>query len=189
MKTPYLDSHHDAEMRLNKTIVMHNGRPVFIQRIVGQELDVMATDLITNEDVELPSLKGEGWDFTPVQLGYVNFPRRDAGYVQRTPARRWKQGLDCGALHFPEHMLTTPALARTILNKYPSFQAAVNRAEGFGVRTAFHKDWSVNRYDVDRYLLEYRNRKVGVVRPDLTFELKDKYIFLQEALQEAINHV
>lgn len=189
MKTPYLDNHNDAEMRLNRTVVMYKGRPIYIQGIRGDELKVIGTDLLDSEDKALPSLKEEGWDFLPVQLGYVNFPRREAAYVRRTPARRWKQGLDCQALNYPEHMIITPAVAHTILNQYPSFEKAIERADAFGLRTAFHKDWSVQSWGGKTFGLEYRTKEVGEINSDLEFKLTDKYSFLQEALQEAINHV
>ena len=189
MKTPYLDNLEAANMRLRRTIVMHGGRPVYIQEIMHHDLEVFGTDLLTGKDQKLPSLRRKSWDFRPVRLGYVNFAREHAAYLRRVPARRWKQGLDCDQLPFRNEKLTSPALARTILGQYPSFEKAVERTDAYEVDTAFHKDWAVSSIGENEYVLKYRDRHVGEVNDELEYHLLDKYEFLEEALQEAVNDV
>lgn len=122
---------HDAEMRLNNSIVRYAGKPVLIQRVYTNpdgEIYLLATDCLNNEEYSI-ALSSPNWDFSSPPLGYVNFMfpfGKQAYYVVRMPARKQVQGvvpsrltvLENGTQKIIRNLLSTNAVCECIANIY-----------------------------------------------------------------------
>lgn len=186
----FWDSLRDANMRLSDSIVRHGNLPVLIHEI-DEDRNVMARKL---EDEEVFQFKytPESVNTLPVSLGYTQC-RAGVLYLQRTPGRRYKQGLVMNRMMATKNGRSRPAgavgtpslphLYKTITNQYVSFEEALQAATE-GEDTAFHRRW-VLRNKEDRILVEYKGFTAGHVEGG-EIVLSDRMSYLSEALQEVL---
>lgn len=93
------DRDEDVQARLSGTIVRYQGNPIFIDAVnVRNPLHVLAHDCITKVKFDIHSSDVE-LDISSPPLGYVN-TEDNCTYLTRVPARRFKQGVDAGAVDY-----------------------------------------------------------------------------------------
>ena len=175
------DNDHDVGMRLRKSVIRVGRLPVWVERIEGipgeWELHVVPLDgglpfcvMLEENDVDL----------TPVPLGYVNLGDRVA-YVQRIPARKYKQGLN-NENFWGDVDLRGNDLANCILGKYPTYAKAIETVIRMQCDVAFSRHWAVAHQG---HRIMYRGRDVGHYKEDGKVELSPGNEHLIECLQEA----
>lgn len=186
----FWDNLRDANMRLSDSIVRHGTLPVLIHEIDEQN-EVIARRLEDEEIFRFPYAR-ETVNTLPVSLGYTRC-RGGVGYLQRTPGRRYKQGLVLNRMMVtgndrsrPVGAVGTPSLRdlyKTITNQYVSFEEALQAATE-GDNTAFHRRWLLRNRD-GRILVEYKGFSAGFVEGGEII-LSDRMSYLSEALQEVL---
>ena len=169
---PFLHSVDDTRMRLDNTIIRDGKVPVYVERI-GYDFEATLKRLDNGLMYGTKDIRDERFDFSPINLGYVNWAGDQCSYTYRKPARRWKQGLNVGHIVGLEgHRAVSRAMHKMIKGRYPSYEEAVN-SDHYGV--AFSRNWAVFGTE-----LVYKGIIVG---NDL--ELSENYTFLAEELEEA----
>jgi hypothetical protein len=185
----YYNDFHYADKRLSGTFIqLVDKTPFYIDCLHKSEVKgiVVKGYRITEEDQKENSVLLEEVDLTPVVLG--NFTHKNLCYhASRRPMRKdWKQGLSKNSLivfpvgHKKNIDVSFSMLVNTVLNKYPTFQEALERKSS----VAFSRDFSIF---VEKTFtrLYYRNYLVGDIL-DKTPILHSTKTFLREHLEEVI---
>lgn len=172
-----------ANSRLTETIVRLKGEPVFIHRIGP---GMVAHYNLLEGDGEVHSCMTEELDLRPVPLGYCNY-NKHACYLSRIPMRRdWRQGLRRGNFislsGAAAERIPYEALKKVILGDYPTFAAATEAVKKIK-SIAWHRHWAIDCHG--QILHKGHEKPVGLVRNG-EIELHSKYIYLTEALKEAL---
>ena len=175
----YGDDWEYAESRLIETLVTHNGRPVFVYRIMP-DLIASVKDIIDGEMRHVPAVE---LDLTPVKLGYCNYNKK-AYHACRIPARRYKQGLrlenmHCRTLQGLPARLQYEHLTNTIMGVFPSFEKCIESVKKLN-SMAWHRDWAM---DKDGVVYHGGTDVVGVLK-DSKVVLTPTFEYLKEALAE-----
>lgn len=89
----------DIRARLGSSVIRYQGHPYFCE-VEGEQIVLM--DMVTRQTVHRKLPDDPGLDVSSLDLGYVNLevPGRMAVYLERTPARRYRQGVDLNALRY-----------------------------------------------------------------------------------------
>jgi hypothetical protein len=179
----YEDNIEYAAGRLDGTIVMLKGEPIYVKEVLDNgdliysPLAAPDTDYLT----ALSELDVVGQN----QLGYVNYGG-SAYYLMRKPIRGdWRQGLRMANLAFAGEegfgRLPFRELRQTILGQYPSFEEAIDLVKDeHWERCAFSRGFAVNRSGS----LLYKQRIVGSY--DKIVTLMEHYKYLTEYLEEVL---
>ena len=186
-----------AMTRLNGTIVMYKGKPVYLHR--AGPLDrrranqVYLECPITGREVGYVPLRDV--DINPPKLGY-SIPEEsvtNSFYVSRSPKRsEWRQGLRssalCSARTMGGVMLSNSQIASIIVGKYPSLDECKQLSRRFITVRAFHRDFAISYNTMaDRYDIEYKGVEiVAHINNNNVIEMKDGKQWAFEALQLAI---
>lgn len=171
-----------AITRLEHTVVRLRGEPVFVDYLEEEGDTFHVRRLVNMEEV---TCKLEELDLVPIPLGYVNFAGR-ASYVVRKPMRHdWRQGArtqNCTTLSgINITRIAFTEMVNTILNKFPAFEEAIKNARK-GFSCAWHREWAVN----GKLEVVYKGTKVVGTVIDNKVALKEQYLYLSEALAEAL---
>ena len=140
--------------------------------------------------------------FRPFSLGMVNYNGR-VYYLERQPTRKSEQGLtsnmiaesrlrldDQPTMGGPRGIsLTSPALAATIRNEYPSFEECLTNLKNRTVTNegaAFHRLFALIRGPINTMFLGYKDTVIGVLphRDGSEVILDVNYYHTREAVQE-----
>ena len=156
----------DLRMRLNGTVVLHKGDPVFVS----------VEDSTNWETVYLASLtSGKNYrvsykelDTSSPQLGYMNW-KDNAYYVERISGRWQFQGLRQEGLTIRDlgrnaigNYLTSKSFASCILADHPTLKSALDDVLNFrAIKRAFHRDLAVGRGAQGRINLYYKDTVIG----------------------------
>jgi len=191
------DNTADANMRLSDSVIRLQGSPIYIHEAVrgpDREIQLVYTDL---EGVGgRVGVHNEHLNYEPVPLGYVNIDGMSA-YLQRIPARKWKQGLSRDNLQIkgilPDFidtraLLTTSYLAATIQGTYPTFAEALTRVrEGRDQHTAFHRKFSLHPdSETGLVWLHYAGDRHGWVEGSGAVVLGNRSQYLLQELENAL---
>lgn len=181
---------NDAVMRLNNSVVKHNGIPVYITSAAKR--NCMCIDLTTGEDIVVPT---KDLDLMPVSIGNIQVGNSFI-YCQRMPTRRFKQGLSSENLQSKDtpwvvqnvrNILKSKNIADTILNNFDSVSYAIDKVikDRTHVSVAFSLRWGIGMVKgVPR--LFYKGDEVGVF-DNGDIHLFRKYVFLKEDLLDVLN--
>jgi hypothetical protein len=204
------ESVEDASMRLRNTIVLYEGKPVFITGITAGTGD----DILRVRFKELPLdpnknfggpfedaedggkrkfISSKHFDISPFRLGYVNHPKYGAFYVQRLPHRIQKQGFssesyaaktNAGLVISWAVFTQSKETVAMINNDYPSFDRA-KALLGKIPSVAFCRDYSLMKDEVlpELMFLYHKGQKVGFVN-ETGVTLGEKFKCLKESLSE-----
>lgn len=201
----FYDSLEDSQRRLNSTVVLFQGSPVWIQNVIGLSKDQQA------EIIHLP-WKGQkgGKDVVPLTpqyftirnlppLGYVDYDDF-SHYCSRIPSRQGKQGLcrnNVSVSHNPdgmtpnfENLLEKTSCVDMLTNKYPGFDKVYQEivASDEALKRAFSKTMALHIDDMESIIIEHRGVKVAVTnnarRTGPVFRLVNKFAYLKEEFQE-----
>ena len=207
------ESLEEAERRLAGTIVMYDGEPVYIHRVVSAAPGDPKPDIFRVYAIPLPTRIAAGgrvddepfrrfissrkFDFQTIPMGFMNTDG-NLYYCCRLPQRQQKQGV-CGAtLQCNEvignrgegyrlgSLLAMPSFADMIRGAYPSFKATmdmIREPKTFGV--AFDRQYAlVKDADIDGLVyIYYKHNKVGFLMDD-KITLSSKMKCLKESLAE-----
>lgn len=165
----------DLRQKIQSTVVLHKGIPVYVQDVYGAAKKVLYIPLNKkNADVKEEIFSD---DFSPPteRIGMVNV-HGTVVYVTRMPHRRYSLGLtqnnlvierlkvkynfagyDGASGHIKS--LHSVELGRAILGKYPSFQKACKMVRQEEGAVAFDRQFCV---DSEGYI-HYKTAKVGLV--------------------------
>lgn len=140
--------------------------------------------------------------FRPFPLGMCNYNGR-VYYLERQPTRKSEQGLtsnmiaesrlrldDQPTMGGPRGIsLTSPALAATIRNEYPSFEECLTNLKDRTVTNegaAFHRLFALIRGPINTMFLGYKDTVIGVLphRDGSEVILDVNYYHTREAVQE-----
>lgn len=189
------DNAHDANMRLSESVIMFNGRPVYIHNVREERPLMVVFSYLSGDKGEiLKSIEDDRFSLTPVKLGYMNYQGK-AVYTQRIPCRRWKQGLhrenfDVGEQHHMDRaILTTAEMEDTILNKYLSYKEALNQvATGECQSAAYHRSFCFSKCEETGLVwLSYRGERAGWVQ-DGRAVLGEHSQYLAEELEASLEN-
>ena len=182
MTISYEGDYMYARDKLIDSLVMHDGKPVYIRHINVSDGEVEY--LFNNKE---GFCQVEDLDLTPVPLGFVNL-RDECLYVSRRPARHWKQGLRDITINCVGHKvgIFSTDLHNTIMNIYPS----INLCEEYIINKEKHS-CAFSR----KYCLEMGEEVINILRintPVGEFSngnifLYENYEFLREELEEILN--
>lgn len=168
----------DAQQRLFKTVLLHQGQPIYIDKVLAARL-VEGKNLLTGRR---QTFELEPSSTMPPSLGYLNYEAY-AVFVRRRPSRRVRQGvcaenISCN-LGSREELVRSSAFGKMLVNAYPSKEEAIKKLlqrDAHGV--AFSKHFALS---VDKGLY-YEEVLVGSWEKDGKLILGDKFKCLQEML-------
>ena len=181
------NSDQDAGMRLNGSIVMYKDEPVYILDATRERCIVAGLDggdkVVNTSDLDL----------RPVVIGNVQYNDYHV-YIQRTPVRRWKQGLHrenirVGKSHLALHHnveLRSVNVKNSIMGNFGKPMDNVRKViNGERESSALNRHWAVAKVKgVDQ--LMYKDNLVGFVSEGEVV-INKKHFFLKEDLLEVLN--
>jgi len=176
-----------ARGRLYNTFVPINGELVFVKHIGGKPNNVVTfSDNQDGDDVGKGKLRDV--DLTPIKLGYSNFGGK-AKYIMRTPARRWKQGVDNQSVkvlstYYQDYFhIDGGDFTYTFKGKYPTLNNAIKSVKKYGKPLAFSRVFAL----LPGNKLEYKGKSIVGSVTDLGMPILDrKYMWLEEVLRENV---
>jgi hypothetical protein len=179
----YGNDHEYANSRLEQTVVVYDGKPVFVTCVQrGMTATVSYLDSIET----FFKVKVDELDLHPVRLGYCNRGGAVA-YLMRKPMRRdWRQGLRFGNFtaigDFPAEALSYKDVGQVILGKYPTFAKVLEEITKKRVHSmAWCREWAI-----DSGLRLWHKRNVVGTIEDGKPVLNAESHFLREALEEVL---
>jgi hypothetical protein len=204
------ESVNDANMRLGNTIVLYDGKPVYIRevgalgegegangdiyRVYIKNLPISPTDRGAYERKFISSKK---FDLAPFPMGFMNL-NEHAVYLSRAPKKQQKQGLSEGTLsavtvgdplgqqriRFAD-LLNKKEFADCISGNYPNVREATRLIEAGAQSVAFSRCFAMARDTAlpELIYLYHKKDKVGFIM-DGAFKLSAKGRCLRESLQE-----
>lgn len=161
----------DIRSIYGNTLCTYKGTPVFFKDITIDRIAIVR-NIATKKTVEIP-FKLEDFTAPQQRIGYVNH-RNNAFYITRLPVRRFQVGIaknnvDIRMLATPgsdswrgrEELFAfnLPTLAESMLNKYPPFHEAFQKAVDSQGIWAFDKQFAIG-YDGKLY---YKCQHVATV--------------------------
>ena len=206
------ESVNDANMRLSGTIVLYDGKPVYIRevgalaegegkngdiyRVYIKELPIKPNDRGAYERKFISSKK---FDLAPFPMGFMNTASGKAVYLSRAPRRQQKQGLSEATLsqyvvgdlsgqgrlvRFAD-LTSSQQFVDCINGKYPSVAEATKMVAEGADSVAFSRVFAIAR---DKSLPEliylyHKKDKVGFIM-DGKLKLSAKGRCLRESLNE-----
>ncbi len=192
------DTDH-ANLRFQQTVIRFNNDPVLVVE-VRRDWSASAIDIINTREIIIPDIRDEALiDHHPTLLGFFQ-NGEEVLYLQRSPVRRTKQGLDssnlfaggqsCRFIFTSNSNLRT--LGRTILGNYATFKRAFDQVySGKAYQIAFHRNWAVQnagREDNKAYLLYKYLGVVGLIGADQTPEFNNGFQYLAEVFEEEVSN-
>lgn len=183
-------SDRDAAMRLDNTVVNYKGVPVYV--LSAKKGRTLICDMDGGRERQV---KTENLDITPVKIGNVQIGGRHV-YVQRSPIRRWKQGLHresliVGRMPFeqdivPRLNLMSVEVLNAIIGNFGDVKENMSKViKGQFESCALNRHWAVaNVKGVPR--LMYKDKMVGFVEGEEII-ISKKWFFLKEDLLEVLN--
>lgn len=125
----------DAALRLQETMIRHNGEPIIVKAPVTGQFMMSVYRLNDGAEYAIDPNSDE-LDISALQLGFMNL-NNTALYISRRPERKQKQGFDyfhaivydpSGSAHAPRDVWnkdTFKAFRQTVLGTYPTFDDAI----------------------------------------------------------------
>jgi hypothetical protein len=202
---------HDAQMRLQGTVVLYAGEPVYITEVgavgpgdpKGDVFRVYASPIpMKPHDMDKGKMRkfisSKKFDLAPFPMGFMNY-KGSAYYCSRLPRRQQRQGLSNGTFQaMPVGNRGLPVLRledviyqedfyNCIKGKYPPFDEACKRiALGAEASVAFHRSFALIRDEElsELVYLYHKKDKVGFLLGDM-LKLSKAGKCLVEVLKEA----
>lgn len=163
-----------ARSRLEQTIIRIGGMASLITRVTGDQ-DLHYLDM-ENYEEGVVNIRDEKVSIIPPTLGYLN-TGRGWHYFERTPERRWKQGVPIQLFGRELRQSSVVALGKSLNGKYTRFNVA-KRAKNL---VAFSPKFAI----CDGQLL-YKEDVVGEVSVEGHTQLRERFIYLKEYLEESL---
>lgn len=176
----------DARQRIEHSIVLFGGCPVYIESIRGDNVNTAKVSFyeqgLANKTALLPNKK---WQFKAPPLGYVNH-NNSAVYLLRQPVRRWKQGLDANNLFHVDRngdfaRVDPVNILSSLMKPLAAFREAIESEKPLAISSQFALDQNgfIYRKGVPvGILLDVENKRAA---------FSAKYNFVKEAWMEVVN--
>lgn len=182
------DTAGEANRRLAGTVVLRNGRPIYVHGIVGNFEAVCLEMPFLAREVRVPLAD---LDYRNLRLGYVNY-QGEALYLRRQPTRRYKQGLNSENVVIPPMKpgkkaswgtLTKDAgVIDNLSGAYPTLPEAIRMLRsGKHISVAFDRNFAVEKSNLDLIFLMYRGEETGYSERGERFILPEKFTHLRES--------
>jgi hypothetical protein len=196
MPNVWYDEWDYADTRLRGSVVGSKIGPVEVVNVAptadGEPLCHVYQISSSNQSV----LRLGDLDMTPLPLGFANMGP-DAGYLYRSPARRYKQGLTTATLrsaHFrfrlPNSLMNFKPLLQPVDNKYPTIEESLEMLDDYFGSVAVSRDVALT--DKGKVLWRTTPEPVGTVNWDngvLTLDEKFKFLSDVMALKFGANRI
>ena len=210
LSIPY-ESVNDANMRLGNTIVLYDGKPVYVREVgaigegEGKNGDIFRVYVkelpLTAEDrgnYDRKFISSKKFDLAPFPMGFMNHNGK-AIYLSRAPKKQQRQGLSEGtlssytlgdttgsrAVRFND-LLRMTEFTDCISNKYPNVREATRLVEAGADSVAFSRVFAIARDASlpELIYLYHKKDKVGFIM-DGNLKLSARGRCLRESLNEA----
>lgn len=169
-------SREDASMRLNETICMWKGEPVYVHFRVNSESHtaVAIKDFHKRTREQIVEYTNDDFVYEAFPLGYMSTSLHEAVYLTRVPERRQKQGLcknsinaSNGLMPVRDRWWKTKEFYNCIMGIHTKAPKAIQLMnEGIpGIVVGRHVAFRYVDHDV--YSLVYRERVVGTYSPSI----------------------
>lgn len=175
------DSQGRKERRLDRSVCMYDGKPVYVRtvdpwrrdRLAADEVIVMslekAGELINKYDIPADAYTKikyteDKFSAASFPLGYYNGPL-GADYLTRMPAKLGNAGLTMNHIRSERggHSMFTKSMENCIIGEYPSLDEAIitvtNRVK---VSCAFAREFAIGKLGRDILTLEFRGHTIGL---------------------------
>lgn len=207
LKGDKYETAEEVKFRLENTVVMYDGDPVYITSVGNVDVEdkaeiarVFYQPLPYNQRNKAirKYLSSKKFDLAPFKMGYMNHGG-EAIFVSRLPVRQNRQGLSQGTTVFKDirgrnaeqmnfaAMLSAPGFVEMVHGKYPSFKDAgtlLADKESSSVAISRSFAFAIDN-DLDALLLLHRGQKCGIApRGDDSIKLPKKFHFLREEMEE-----
>lgn len=152
-----------------------------------------------HESTHLVNLLSKRVNLSPVQLGFINgYGQNRAIIAARLPVRAWKVGLSANNLSIRgaagdeqpqlnrDGVLISKELGKCITGDYPSYEKVGDMGMERGCSTAFDRHFAIKVSRKGNPKLIYYKYKVPVGKVGAVPTLDDRFIFLQEHLNEVM---
>ena len=184
------DNTNDAYQHLSHTVVIgKEGIPFFLSARSHHKWDWYVQE-VGGDEREVLDIRKIGLTFEPIQLGYCNH-NSTCSYLIRRPVRMWKQGLSYDHVkaktgYLDDDLFISEFLRNTITNKYPNIKESYAKVKNHGWSSAFHRDFAFTGNEFPLVQIEYKGDHIGYVNEDGDLDIKDKFFFVKEQLEEVI---
>jgi len=207
LKGDKYETQEEINFRLAETIVLYDGKPVFITKVRHPEEEdkkeiarvyFYTLPLFPGQKEERRFLSSRKFDLTPFKMGYMNYKQK-ALFLSRLPVRQNRQGLSTQTLvcQNPDgsraENLGVGGLANSrefidmVEGRYPSFKEAgamlgKNDCTSVAIsrRFAFTLD-----HDLEALYLYHKDIKCGIAfKEDKGIKVPPKFLFLREEMEE-----
>lgn len=195
----------EIKMRLESSVVLYDGAPVYITRVAAPEADdkkeisrVFFRELPYEPDGRdiRKFLSSRKFDLNIPNLGYINHRGR-ALYLTRAPVRQYSQGLcnknttvmELGGRRSEwsfNDIIRGDGLANLLKGSYPSFKEAGEILNEKTQSVAISKSFAVNiDNDLDVLMMSYKGTKCGLAfKGERAIRLSPKFHFLKNEAEE-----
>jgi hypothetical protein len=194
----------EIRFRLENTVVLYDGKPVYITRVDaggedGEIARVFFYDLplVGNNKETRKFLSSRKFDLTPFKMGYLNY-NGEAIFVSRSPVRQNRQGLCVNNTVFTtikgqraefsyNQMIGSSGFIDMVMGTYPDFKTAGTMLDEKGIKSvAVSRSFAfIIDHDLEALLLMHKGVKCGLaMKGDRGLKLPPKFAFLREEMEE-----
>lgn len=211
LKGEAYETTEEVKFRLESTVVLYDGAPVYISRVSMPEQQEEAKEIARVFFYELPYnpgvikvkeqrkyLSSKKFDLAPFKMGYMNY-NGQAVFTSRNPVRQNRQGLtansckitllnkdDRGMFGFHE-LIACEGFTDMVAGKFPSFADAGDMlGDKKNSSVAISRSFAFHiDHDIEALLLLHKGVKCGIaVKGQKTLNLPPKFHFLREEAEE-----
>ena len=207
LKGDKYETTEEVKARLENTIVLYEGKPVYISRVSMPEGENEVARVFFyempyggkgNEKEVRKYLSSKNFDLAPFKMGYMNY-KGQAIFVSRTPVRQYKQGLSSGTtlltnikgqksdvINFA-HMLRSQGFVDMVNGVFPDFKSAGQHlgnedTSSVAVSRCFA---FVIDHDLEALLLMHKGVRCGIaLKDDKALKVPPKFHFLRQEMEE-----
>jgi hypothetical protein len=199
----------EANMRLSNSVVLYDGRPVYISEIRRDEelpkgeicrVIMHELPLTDNNRGERKYISSGKFNLAPFKMGFLNLAGKTF-YLSRNTARQNRQGLSERTLSVEaltasaqgsrlprfRDLLNNTEFVDMITGKYPSVDEALTLLEQDDIASvAISREYAIVADEEleDLIVLFHKTKKVGFMPTKGSFKLSKKFKFLKEELDE-----
>lgn len=198
----------EVKARVEGTVVLYDGRPVYITKVGFLDVDEQRKDIARVYFKELPYkaespdvrkyLSSKNFDLAPFKMGYTNL-RGQAIFLARNPVRQYKQGLSAATLVCTDvrgqkiplgfvDLLSRKEFVDMYDGKYPSFKDAgelLGKDDTSSVAISRSFAFTLD-HDLEALYLLHKGIKCGLAyKNDRGIRVPPKFHFLREEMEDS----
>ena len=213
LKGDKYETAEEVRFRLENTVVLYDGKPVYISRVNVPEPEDRK-EIARVYFFDLPLMGGRGkvgegketrkylssknFDLAPFKMGYMNHGGQ-ATFVSRAPVRQNRQGLSNGTAVFTNvkgqrsevvdfnTMIRSEGFVDMVNGKYPDFKTAGDMLGDKDISSvAVSRSFAFNiDHDLQALVLVHKGVKCGLaLKGDKALRIPPKFHFLREEMED-----